>query len=328
MLLFASTCDFSVIIRSIPCNLTTAKMNDRTIILILAAVIFSASAVFAQTEPVPNPDTGEPVLEEAQTSNWEHNLRSSLTGTQATYKNWSQGGTDNIAILGTTAYSSEYTKDRYTYKVDVNLRYGQTRIGDGDFIKSDDRIRIRNQASRKFRDERLRAFFNVNFESQFDKGYENPIPEEGEERILISRFMAPAYVTEVLGLSFHPVENLRFEGGLAMKQTIVSDTDLSTRFGLDAGETFRNEAGMSLLIGYERRIMENIFYSGYVETFTNVNRALSETDMIFVNEIAGQINRYISANVEFVLAYDSDIIEELQVKQIISLGLSYSFFGE
>ena len=297
-------------------------------VITLIAFLFAVSPVFAQTEPAPNPDTAQPVPGEVDTSNWERSLRTSLTGTQATYKNWSQGGTDNLAILGTTAYTSEYSKDRYGYILDINLRYGQTRIGDGDFIKSDDRIRIRNQASRKFRDERLSAIFNVNFESQFDKGYENPIPDEGEERILISRFMAPAYLTEVLGLSYKPVENLRFEGGIAMKQTIVTDTDLSTRFGLEEGENFRNEAGLSLLIGYERRIMENIFYSGFVETFTNVNRSLDKSDMLFVNEITGQINRYISANVEFVLAYDSDIIDELQIKQIISLGLNYTFFGD
>ncbi len=297
-------------------------------VITLIAFLFAVSPVFAQTEPAPNPDTAQPVPGEVDTSNWERSLRTSLTGTQATYKNWSQGGTDNLAILGTTAYTSEYSKDRYGYILDINLRYGQTRIGDGDFIKSDDRIRIRNQASRKFRDERLSAIFNVNFESQFDKGYENPIPDEGEERILISRFMAPAYLTEVLGLSYKPVENLRFEGGIAMKQTIVTDTDLSTRFGLKEGENFRNEAGLSLLIGYERRIMENIFYSGFVETFTNVNRSLDKSDMLFVNEITGQINRYISANVEFVLAYDSDIIDELQIKQIISLGLNYTFFGD
>ncbi len=303
-------------------------MIEKTITLTLVAVLVTAISVFAQTEPAPNPDTGEPVLEEAESSNWSHSLRTSLTGTQATYRNWSQGGTDNLSILGTTAYVSEYTRDKYAYKLDVNLRYGQTRIGDGDFIKSDDRIRIRNQASRKFRDERLSAIFNVNFESQFDKGYENPIPEEGEERILISRFMAPAYITEVLGLGYRPVENLRFEGGIAMKQTIVADTSLSFRYFQEHDKTFRNETGLSFLIGYERRIMEDIHYAGYVETFTNVNRALSNTDVLFVNEITGRINRYISANVEFVLAYDSDVDPDWQVKQIISVGFSYSFFGE
>lgn len=303
-------------------------MKPHIFFAIITALLLAASSVHAQTEPAPPPDTGEPETIEVPASNWEHSLRASLTGTQATYRNWSQGGTDNLAILGNTAYSSEYSRDRYGYRLDINLRYGQTRIGDGDFIKSDDRIRIRNQARRKFRDERLSAIFNLNFESQFDKGYKNPVPEEGEPRELISRFMAPAYITQVLGLSYRPVESLRMEGGLAMKQTIVSDTDLSPRFGLPEGDSFRNEAGLSLLVGYERRVMENIFYSGYVETFTNVNRDLKYTDVLFVNEISGQINRYISANVEFVLAYDREVEEDWQVKQIISLGLSYTFFGD
>ncbi|TVQ70615.1 MAG: DUF3078 domain-containing protein [Balneolaceae bacterium] len=307
-------------------------MKKPALFIILITLSLAVSSVHAQTEPAPPPDTEGPETEEVAASNWERSLRASLTGTQATYRNWSQGGTDNLAVLGSTAYTSEYSRDRYGYKLDINLRYGQTRVGDGDFIKSDDRIRIRNQASRKFRDERLSAIFNLNFESQFDKGYKNPVPEEGEQRELISRFMAPAYITQVLGLSYKPVESLRMEGGVAMKQTIVAVTDenLSRRyFGVgNEDQNFRNEAGLSLLVGYERRVMENIFYSGYVETFTNVNRSLNYTDVLFVNEITGQINRYISANVEFVLAYDREIEPDLQVKQIISLGLSYSFFGD
>lgn len=295
------------------------------IILATLVLFLSTSTLFAQTEPVLNPDTGQPVVEEAPASNWEHSLRASLTGTQASFRNWNQGGVDNIAVLGATTFNSLYSKDKFSYKLDVNLRYGQTRIGDGDFIKSDDRIRIRNQISRKFRDERLSAIFNLNFESQFDKGYDEP---ESDQKQLVSKFFSPAYISQVLGVGFKPDDYFRLEAGLAMKQTIVNDRSLSGFYNLDPGDTFRNEAGFSFLAGYERQIMENIIYSGYVETFTNVNRSLSSTDVMFVNEISGQINRYISANVELVLAYDDDITEKLQVKQIISVGFSYSFFGE
>ncbi len=258
---------------------------------------------------------------------WEHNLRLSLTGSQSTYRNWSQGGTDNVSVLASTAYSSEYKKDHLGYRVSVNLRYGQSRIGDGDFVKSDDVIRVRNQARRLFRDERYSAIFNVNFETQFDKGYDNPVPDEGETRNVISRFFAPAYLSQTLGVSYNPDRHFRFETGLAMKQTFVSDTDLSERYGLPEGDTFRNEAGFSLLLGYERRIMDSIYYAGYVETFSNVNKSLLSTDVLFVNEITGQINRYISANIEFALAYNDDVTDELQVRQNISVGFSYSIFG-
>ncbi|MDG5767888.1 DUF3078 domain-containing protein [Balneolales bacterium ANBcel1] len=292
--------------------------------------LLGTSPLYAQVEPVPNPDTGNPAkpAAPADTSHWDIALRTSLTGSQATYRNWSQGGTDNLSLLGTVAFSGEYQKNNLLYRLGVNLRYGQTRIGDGDFVKSDDHIRIRNQFRRLFRDERFSFIFNVNFESQFDKGYDNPVPAEGETRTMVSRFMAPAYLTETLGLRYNPDRNLRFEAGLAMKQTFVTDTDLSPRYGLNPGDSFRNEAGFSLLIGYDRRIMESIYYSGYVETFTNINKSLLSSDVLFVNEITGQINRYISANVEFSLAYNDDVTEELQIKQIVSVGISYNFFGD
>lgn len=265
-------------------------------------------------------------LEQQVAPKWDYSLRTSLTGSQASYRNWSQGGIDNLSVTATTGLSAGYKKENMEYSLSVNLRYGQTKVGDGDFVKSDDRIRIRNQVRRLFRDERFSTVFNVNLDTQFDLGYDRPVPVEGETRKVISRFFAPAYLSEVVGLSYNPDRNLRFEAGLAMRQTFVTDTALSVRYGLDEGATFRNEAGFSLFIGYERRIMESIFYSGYVETFTNVNKSLASSDVTFVSEITGQINRYISANLEIGLAYNDDVSSELQVKQIISVGFSYQFF--
>ena len=311
-------------------------MMSRILIMTISILLIPAYILWAQ------PDTGlenstlqvpEAALQDAdeemeeEADKWEHNMRLSLTGSQSTYRNWSQGGTDNISVLASTVYTSEYKKDNLGYRVSVNLRYGQSRIGEGDFVKSDDVIRVRNQARRLFRDERYSAIFNVNFETQFDKGYDNPIPDEGETRNVISRFFAPAYLSQTLGVSYNPDSHFRFETGLAMKQTFVTDTDLSERYGLPEGDSFRNEAGFSVLFGYERRIMESIYYSGYVETFSNVNKSLLSSDVLFVNEISGRINRYISANIEFALAYNDDITDELQVKQNISVGFSYSFFG-
>ncbi len=258
---------------------------------------------------------------------WGFGLRMSLTGSQAAYRNWSQGGVDNISLLGSVGFSAAFEMDRYLFTHSTALRYGQSRLGDGDFIKSDDIIRLRNQLRRRFADERFSAIFNVNLDTQFDKGYDPPIPEDDEPRVVISRFFAPAYISQVLGLSYNPDRYFRSEAGVAMRQTIVHDTDLSPRFGLDPGDNFRNEAGISLLIGYERQVMENIFYSGFAETFTNVNKSISSTDVLIVNELSGQINRYISTNFELALVYDDDITDELQVKQIISVGFSYNFFG-
>ena len=276
----------------------------------------------------PEQDAADPPDEENDASPWEVSWRSSLTGSQASYRSWSQGGTDNLSVLAASAYSSSYKKEQFGFSQSVNLRYGQSRVGDGEFVKSDDLVRVRNQVSWLLRDERFGFIFNLNFETQFDTGYDIPVPEEGEKQKVISRFLAPAFVNEVMGMTYRPDSHFRLEAGLAMKQTIVRDTGLSGRYGLDEGSRFRNEAGFSLFAGYERRLMENIHYAGYVETFTNVNKSIRSSDLLFVNEITGQINRYIGANVEFALAYNDDITNELQVRQSISIGLNYNFFAD
>lgn len=305
------------------------RLHLKELLIAMIILMLVVPAAFAQDEQETNSETEQQETQEPdEDSYWDYSLRTSVTGSQATYRNWSQGGTDNIAMLGTTGFSANYEKEKYIYNLDINLKYGQSRIGDGKFVKNDDLIRLRNQIRRMFRNEHFSAIFNVNFETQFDKGYDNPVPAEGETRNVISRFFAPAYLSEVLGLSYNPDRNLRFEAGLAMKQTFVTDTALSTHYGLDEGNTFRNEAGFTLLLGYERQIMENIHYETYLETFTNVNRSLTSTDVLFVNEITGRINRFISANVEFAFAYNDDVIDELQVKQIVSVGFSYNFFEE
>lgn len=293
-----------------------------TVLVLLCFAGLSHAHIFSNTTEA----SGTLEETEVELYEWDVSLRTSLSGSQATYRNWSQGGVDNIALLGSVGFGSRYETERYVFNHTTSLRYGQTRIGEGDFIKSDDIIRLRNQLRRKFRDERFGAILNVNFETQFGKGYDDPDPPEGEPRNLISRFMAPAYLNQVLGVSYNPDRYFRAETGLAMKQTISADTDLSPLFGLDEDQNFRNEAGFSVLLGYERQIMENIFYSGFAETFTNVNKPLSSTDFLIVNELTGQINRYISANLELAFAYNDDITDELQVKQIISVGFSYAFF--
>ena len=305
-------------------------MIFRVFLSITLAVLTFTTMAYAGYQSRSAVGINQPELMEpdAEDSAWDYSLRTSFTGSNSTYRSWSQGGVDNISLLGSTGFSSEYKKEQFTFSKNINLRYGQSRIGDGDFVKSDDLIRVRTQIRRLFRDERFSTIFNLNFESQFAKGYDRLTTDSEQPRVMLSRFLAPAYINQILGLSYNPDEHIRFESGLAMKQTIVRDTTLSTRYGLEPGDTFRNEAGFSLLIGYERRIMESIYYSGYIETFTNVNKNLASSDLLFVNEITGQINRYISANVEFVLAYNDDVTDDLQIKQIISVGFNYIFFED
>jgi hypothetical protein len=159
----------------------------------------------------------------------------------------------------------------------------------------------------------------LNFNTQFDKGYDKNYVT------VISKFMAPGYIVETLGFAYNPEPGLQFNMGISLKQTIVIDTTLSGTYNLKPGETVMNEGGISLGMKVERDIATNVNLSSQIETFTNYLRPVNSTTVRFTNEIVGKINSYLSANLQLAMVYDDNITEELQVKQVISIGFNYRF---
>lgn len=252
-------------------------------------------------------------------SPWKVNWVGSVNGSQAQYSNWSKGGANSIAVTGSTVFNANYKKDKIGYRSEINIKYGQTRIENQDVQKTDDLIRINNKADYFFSSEIWSAFAEIDFKTQFDRG----LNAEGE---MISNFFAPAFFQEALGLSYKQNAHFSAEAGLALKQTMVSDTSLSQFYGVTAGEKFRNEGGLSIALRYSNSIMENTTYTGSIETFTNVKTHLiNRTDVIFSNELNGKINDYLNANLQFVLMYDRDFSNKVQLKQVLALGLSITF---
>jgi len=254
---------------------------------------------------------------------WDYNWVGGLNGSQAAYRNWSQGGVNTISVTASSVFNLRYRMNKFAYALTTNLKYGKARLEGEDTRKTDDRIAVNNKFSYLFEDERWSAFGNINFSTQFDEGFDYNVPE-GDEPILISKFFAPAYFTQIAGIAFTPVEYFTAEAGLALKETIVSDVALSERYGLDPGEKFRFEPGYSTALNFEKTILSNVKLISVVETFTNLQRNVRSTDVVFSNEVIGKINNYLNMSFQFVMIYDDDFSTKAQIKQVLSVGLSYS----
>ncbi len=248
-----------------------------------------------------------------------------LNGSQASYSNWSQGGTNNIAATGTSTITSLYRNGRFAYGLLLDTRYGKTRIENEGTRKIADRLYFLNRFLYTLNEENpeLKLFTNFVFRTQFDKGYDYGAGEEGGN-VLISKFMAPAYFSENVGLAWVPSDIFSAEAGLGLKQTYVSDESLSETYGLDEGDQFRSEAGLTLGASLETDVLENVQFSSSIQTFTNFNTGINSTDVLFSNKLIGRVNSYINTNLSLDLVYDDDFSKEIQVAQILSLGISYS----
>lgn len=260
---------------------------------------------------------------------WQLNLVGGLNGAQASYNNWSQGGVNTVSVTASTVFDAKYRQNRFAYALATNFKYGQARLEDQGNRKTDDRVAVNNKFSYLFDSGHWSAFGNINFSTQFDRGYnygEDP-PE------LISKFFAPAYFTQIVGIAYSPTGYFSAEAGLAAKETIVTDTNTTTiqgetlpeRYGLGEGEKFRFEPGYALAMNFEKEVFSNVQLNSSIETFTNLQRHIDKTDVNFSNELIGEVNDVMNMSIQFVMVYNSDYSRELQIKQVLSVGLSYSF---
>lgn len=249
-------------------------------------------------------------------SPWKLEFRGQLNGSQASYRNWEQGGVNTLAIKAGTNFNARYRQENLGYNLRIGLEYGQARIDD-DLRKTDDEINIRNTFRLFFEDDRWSLVTNVNFLSQFDVGKDNA----NENRV--SKFLAPAYITETLGISYQPTDYFSAEFGASARQTIVRDTDLSPRYGLDEGDSFRNELGFSFLFQFDKEIWDNVRYVSSLETFSNANQHLDRSDFTFNNELIGRINSVLSTNLRFTALYRDDVSNKIQLRQSLSVGVSF-----
>jgi hypothetical protein len=220
-----------------------------------------------------------------------------------------------------------YRKDQYTFGFRTNLRYGQSKVA-GDTRKSDDLISIRLRTTYDLQeDSKVAAYGAIQFRTQFTDGFDYGAkmnPAGGDS--LISGFFSPAYLTEGAGLEYNASPQLQMEAGVALKQTFISDGDLSPNYGLNQGDTFRSEGGLTTGISFQTTVAENIQYSSNLETFTSFTDPVSETDVFWANELVGQINSIISASFQFEMRYDDDFSSEVQIKQVLSAGISVNLY--
>jgi hypothetical protein len=286
--------------------------------LLLLPFIFLLFTITASAQNAPSvPDT---------LAGWSQSWEVGLTGSQAAYSNWSQGGVNNIAATGNSDFRSKFRQNRFSYSFQLVTRFGQTRIQDEGVRKTDDRLAVRNRFLYDLEEEDsdFKLFANLNFRTQFAEGFNYGAGPEGED-VLISNFMAPAYFTQNAGLAYVPTENFSFEAGFGLQQTIVSNSSVrqNNRYGVPEGDNLRNEAGLTLAAAYSMRLATNLSWSSSLETFTNLNKAVSSTDVYFLNQVTGRINNFMNASLRLDLVYDDDFSNEIQVAQVLSLGISF-----
>lgn len=315
----------------------------RLFCLLITLWIFTYFHAFAQ----------DVVATEANTF-WKSGGEVNVTFQQVALTNWAGGGQSSLAmggILSTYLTYDDTTNRRWENRLVIN--YGISKIGDNNnrFIKTKDNLIFTSRYGRRL-SSRLYLSGLVDFRTQLAQGFKFvQLNDSVSDAVLVSEFMAPAFLVTSLGVTYSPKKrNLIEEDKKAQKVeenyfaltlspfsgkfTFVLNEDLVANEQYNTeGRSIRAEAGSSVTMGLSRKVLENVIFNTNLNLFAGFKK-FQNVDVNLESLLILKVNKHIMANISLQLIYDDDINVQrdddtlgpaLQMQNAINVGFSYGF---
>jgi hypothetical protein len=268
-------------------------------------------------------------------SNWKKKLVANVNLNQASFSsNWKAGGINSIGLNSLFNYKANYAHDKVSWDNEIDLLYGFVNNSGQGYRKTVDRIYLDTKYGYKI-SSKWSAFTSLSFLSQFNKGYKYEDDATGTERaLLISDFLAPAFVTSSWGVEYVPVEYFKVRiSPFAPRLTIVKDPRRFTKtvgpepYGVDSTGTTRWEwLAFQLVADFNKDLAKNVNLKWRYMMFANYETIEMKTiDHRVDLTLAIQVSRFINVGLGGILLYDYDQDDGAQLSQVFNIGLAYSF---
>ena len=284
-------------------------------------------------------------------SSWTKSGLIGINGTQAGFSNWAQGGENTLAVTGNLLLEAHYKKGKDIWDNMFMMNLGTSRIGDGFYKKAEDKIEFNT----KFGHQATKNWYYstlFNFKTQSVIGYEYPTDTT---RIMISGFLAPAYIKFGFGMDYKPGKHFSlYLSPATARWIIVNDQNLANAgaFGVEKaeldtagniiteGKMIKTEAGAYLRLVFEKDIFKNVNFATILELYSDYLNNPQNIDVDWQVIITMKVNDFLNAQIKTHLIYDDDTpiaIDDngdgtfdrfgprTQFSEQLSLGLVYKF---
>ncbi len=267
---------------------------------------------------------------------------------QVSLSNWVAGGENSSSINALIKLFSTYKKSKLAWDNNLDLAYGLTKKASDPFYKNDDRIDFASKLGYKA-EKKWYYTLMINFKTQFYQG-----KKSSKDSIIISDFMAPAYLLASLGMDYKPGKAFSLMiSPFSSRITFVRNTMLADEgaFGVEKavrdtsgniiqhGEKIKSEFGGYLKVVINKEIVKNVTLLTKLELFSNYLKNPQNMVINWDMLLNMKINKFLSASINTNLIYDDNVriastnskgqVEQVgprtQFKEMISIGLSYKF---
>ena len=280
-------------------------------IVLLIALTIQIQSIYSQ----------EVTQESPPVSPWKKVGTFSFLVNQSSFDNWIAGGVSNISGAIGVNYDFNYSKANWSWDNKIIVAFGITKIKAQDIQKSNDRLEWNSVLGKKAKGNWNYSLF-LNFKTQFTDDLNSET--KGPTRIL-----SPGYLQVGPGMLWKKSNNLKVNMAVATSKLIVVDKELTlpdnAYFGVEEGSSVRYELGASIGAYYKFTLMENITMENILNMYSDYLEDPQNVDFDYTINIVMGINKYFSTNLAFQAIYDDNAFQGLQTRQMIGLGINYSF---
>jgi len=278
--------------------------------LLLASMLSVYSCVLAQDETIKNlqAEAAKSITKDPNdtiSKVWKTGGTFSLNLAQGSLSNWAAGG-EKFSLSANAFINAHafYKKGKESWDNNIDFYLGYVKTTSLGTRKNDDRIDFLSKYGHAISSKwNVAGLFNLR--SQFFKGYQYT---DGAPKVLNSKFFAPAYILLSPGFDYHPVANFSlFLSPATARWIIVSDTTLSTLYGLEAGKKSLFQFGAYASVNYAANLGKTVSYKGKLDLFSNYKSNPQNIDLYMTNQFAAKLSKVLSATWSVSFIYDDDV---------------------
>ena len=312
-----------------------------TLISLLLIIVFKADGQIA-------------IVEDTTVNGWKKGGFLALNFNQVSLTNWAAG--DESALSATALGNAfvKYRKNDLYFESVLDAGFGFITTKTESLRKNEDKIELNAKFGKKAKGKFYYAGM-LNFRTQMAPGYNFP-----DDSTIISRFLAPGFLSLALGMDYKPNDWFSmFISPATGRSTFVMDQRLANlgQFGVtaatynDAGEILtegqksRFEFGAYLRARLQKDLVKNISVVSNLQLFNNytdpIKAQRANIDVNWENLILIKANKWLTTSIFTNLIYDNDVQvpvtrvvdgkevigtgPRMQFKEVLGIGLSIKF---
>ena len=264
-----------------------------------------------------NADAQIAIVEDTTVNGWIKGGFLALNFNQVSLTNWAAGGESALSstILGNAFV--KYRKNDVYFESVLDAGFGFITTQSQSLRKNEDKIELNAKYGKKAKGKFYYAGM-LNFRTQMAPGFNFP-----NDSTVISRFLAPGFLSLALGLDYKPNDWFSmFVSPATGRSTFVLDTALSNlgQFGVTPGNNVRFEFGAYLRARLQKDLIKNVSVVSNLQLFNNYSDPIkaqrANIDVNWENLILIKANKWLTTSIFTNLIYDHDV--QIPVKRIVN----------